>query len=274
VSSQFSSGGRVLTLVALTQGRLGFVVDGCLRLTETQFDAAQIRSHEWYEAHNDVLSRYVLGEALDKTLVEGADDRSAGVVRLDVEGAVMNVDGHGVVASDRGLGVERQAVEGFDDFPYGLFDRGMAEGGGELPASPGTFLCGGADRPFAIGVLEEGKKAADKETDLGVAGEEGLAESVAFGRPTPTGRRPGFFFENAGFKQPFEMGPHGGGMNPQNAGQFRDLTGSLLKCFDDFQATSVAQEAMAFGSDFRRRTPLHRASPQDDVEHGGKADGG
>jgi hypothetical protein len=247
---------------------LGVVVGRSHRFTEGEFDPAHVWSHEGHQLDTDVLSGCALGEPLDKTLVEGADDGSGGVVRIDVEGAVVEIDADGVVAPDGGLRVEREAVERFHDFPHGLLDGRVAERAGQLPASAGAFLFRGADRSLAIGVGEERKQAPDKEADLRVAGEEGLAEPIALGRPTPTGWRPGFFFENAGFEQPFEMGSYRRGVDPQDAGQFGDLTGPLFECFDDFQASGVAQEAMALGSDLGRGAPFHR-SAQHDIERRG-----
>ena len=204
--------------------------------------------------------------------MESADDGSAGVVGIDVEGAVVDVDGHGVISAVRGRGVEREPIESFDDFSYGLLEGGVTERTSQLPASPGAFGLGGRGRSFAVGVVEEGDEAADEQANLGIARQEGLAEPVAFGGTSPPGWRSGFFFEDAGFEESFEVGPHGGGVDPQDASQFGDLAGPFLERFDDSEAPGVAQEAVAFRSDLGRATPVHRASAQHGVERGSNKD--
>src|SRR5207249_9576274 len=88
-------------------GVMGALVSGSRRLGEGLLDPAQPGSGEGHESYPHVLAGGALGEPPDETFVKGADDGSPGVVRVDVERAVVDVDSDGVVASGR-----RRRVEG------------------------------------------------------------------------------------------------------------------------------------------------------------------
>src|SRR2546423_7839548 len=83
---------------------------------EGQFDAALVGSDERHKPDFDLLTRGRFGQPSDQALVEGANDRPARVVRVDVERAMVDVDGHGVLVPSGRRGSEAQAVQGLHDF--------------------------------------------------------------------------------------------------------------------------------------------------------------
>ncbi|HKN37531.1 MAG TPA: hypothetical protein VJ456_00330 [Acidimicrobiia bacterium] len=189
--------------------------------------------------------------------MEAADDRSTGIMGIDVERTVVNVDRHRILASGGWGGSEAETVEGFDHFPHRLLRGRVPEGGCQLPAPPHPLLCRLRHRSFPVGVAEERHDAPDEEADFGVAGEERLPEPVSLGRPTPPARSAGLLLEDPCLEEPFQVGPHRRRVDPQEAGEFGNLARSFLERLHDGQATDISQQAVAFGSGSLGKRPVH-----------------
>ena len=235
----------------------GCPAPGRPRRVEGQLYSADARSDEGQQPNTDVLSRSHLGQPADEALVKGAHHRSVGVVRVDPEGAVAYIDGHGVFPSDRWSRSEGEAVEGLDDLPHRLLKGRMAERTSELPAPPGPLLLGGTGGPFTVSAPEERDEAPDEEADLGVAGEERLPEPVALGGPAPALRNTGLLLEHPRLEQPIEVSAHRRRMDSEEAGELGNLAGPLPERLHDGQAPGVSQEPVALGPDGLGKTPVH-----------------
>ena len=224
-------------------------------------DAANPGGYERPQPYRDLLSGGRFRESPDESFVEGADDPSIGVVGINPEGTVLDLDGHRPDSADGHGGSEGKALESVNDLMGRLLEGGVTEGTGHFPAPPGAFRFGRGGRSVTVCVSQQGDEAADEEPELGVAAEKRLAEAVTLGRPAPAGRHPRFLVEDAGVEQPFEMRPHGGGVNAEEIGQLRNLTGSLFKGLHDGQAPDVTQEPVALGPHGVRQPPIHLRQP-------------
>jgi hypothetical protein len=171
--------------------------------------------------------------------VKGADDGSVGVVGVDAERAVADVDGHDVVLTGWWSGKEGEALEGLDDDSHRLLDGWVTEGPAQFPAPPGPFLLGGGHGVITVGAAEERHEASDEEADLGVTAEKGLPEAVALGGPAPSRGNAGLFLEHAGLEEPLEVGAHRRRMDSEEAGELGNLARPLFERLHDGQASDV-----------------------------------
>src|SRR5439155_4162481 len=126
-----------------------------LLLRGRDLDPAQARLDEGGQPDRDLLSGGGFREAANESLVEGADDRSVGVVGVDAEGAVLDVDAHRSFSPGGAGGSEGQAREGVDDLVHRLLEGRVTEGSGHFPASAGALRFCGGDRSVPVGVSQE-----------------------------------------------------------------------------------------------------------------------
>jgi hypothetical protein len=234
---------------------------GPSRRPEGQLHPAEAGSDEGQQPHSDLLPGSGLGHPPDETLVKGAHDGSVGVMGIDAEGAVADIDGHDVLLTGRWSGSEGEALEGLDDLLHRLLGGGMTEGPSEFPAPPGSLLLGGGHGPFTVGPAEERYQAADEEADLGVTAEKGMPEAVALGGPAPSPGDTGLLLEHPGLEKALEVGAHRRRVDPKEAGELGNLARPLFEGLHDGQAPDVPQEAVTLGPDTRRKMSVHVQSP-------------
>lgn len=190
--------------------------------------------------------------------MERAHDGAIRIVRFDAKRAMANVNGHRVVPVVlSGLRIKREAVEGLHHLPHRFLEGDVTGRFPELLASPEPLLFSGGHRSFAEGSVEEGYQAAHEQFDFRVPGQERLTEPVAPGRASPPGRDAGLLFQHPGFEESVEVRPHGGWMNPEQAGQFRNFPGPLAERLHDGQAAGVPEQAVALGPHSLGKTAVH-----------------
>jgi hypothetical protein len=193
---------------------------------------------------------------LDEALVEGANHGSIGIIRVDAEGAVADVDGDDSVPLGWRIRGEGEACQRIHDVPHRQLRRGITDATTEVPPSADSFFLGGGGRPLAPGLPEERDQTADKEMDRGVTAEQAMPEPVALGGPAPSRRNARLGLQEPGFQQLFEVAPHGCRVNAEEPGELGDLTGPLLQGLNDDQAMGMPQELVALGADPLRKAPV------------------
>jgi hypothetical protein len=222
-----------------------------------QLDPAEPRGAEGNHPHPDVVARAHLGNTPNEAFVEGADDRPVRIVGIDPEGTVVEIDRQGLVPTGGRRGSEAEVLECFGDLPGGLLHGRVAQGAGQIPTPVAPFLFGDGDGVAAVGPPDEGDEAVDEHPHLGLATDEGNPQPVALGGPAPTPGYARFLVNEPGCHQFVEMALHGRAMKAQQAGELRNLAGTLLEGFHDGQTRDIPQQVVTLRSGHTGLSQVH-----------------
>jgi hypothetical protein len=208
-------------------------------------------AHPWLDegpqSHGDRFSGRRFCDSADQSFVEGADDGPVGIVRIDAERAVTDVDSHRVVSHPYRGGSEGKTFEHIKDLVGRLLKRRVPIRRRHISTPPGSFRLGDGCGSLTIGVSQEGDEAGHEESEFRIAPEEGLTEPVTLGRSSSAGWGSRFLFEDPGFEQPFEVGSDGRVVHAEQASQLGNLTRSLFQGLDNRQPGDVTEEPVALG---------------------------
>jgi hypothetical protein len=240
--------------------RQGAVAPGALgRLGRfrAEFDPAEAWSGEGHDPHSDVFPGRDLGHPADEAFVKGAHDRPVGIVGINAERAVLEIDGQDPIPPDWSGGREGKVLQGVDHLPRRLLEGRVVEGLPECPTSLKALLLGGAGRFPAVCLPEQPDETPYEQAGLRIIADNGNPQPIMLGRPAPAPRNSGVLDHHSGGQEFLEMALHRRPVDAHEPAEFRNPTRSFGQGFHDGQSRVVGQEVVALGSDGARKTSIH-----------------